>query len=343
MLIVAYLSFLLIKPFIGAILAAIILTYIFYPLYNWLNSKIKRKGVSSMLVTLFVILLITVPSVFVVNKLTRETYISYVILKQKFTTGDIFGIGCDGSGKFLCTISEEIKEVASDNKVRAYLNDTLQRLASFITKKTSDLILAIPNLILNIFIIFFTMFYLFIDGKDILKKIRCCLPIKKSHQEKIYKRFKEMTFAVVYGSIITAVIQGILGGIGFAIFGFSSPIFWGIIMAVFALIPYGGTAIVWLPAALIKIVGGYFGGDMTGLWQGIGLLVYGAIIVGTIDNILRPKIIGSKAKVHPVLVLIGVFGGLAFFGIVGVIVGPLILTLLLTLFEIYLEDKKNSR
>ena len=341
--VVLYLSFLLIRPFITAILASVILSYIFYPLYRKINKKLKKKNLSSFIVTILVILLITIPLVFAVNKISRDIYLSYVIVKQKVVTGNLFGIDCQTSDNLLCSVSNKIKEIGSDPKVRNYLNDTLSRLAVFIAGATSGFILGIPKLLLDIFIIFFVMFYLFKDGKEIVHKIKCCLPIKKEHQNKIYKKFNEMTYAVVYGNIITAIIQGLVGAIGFLIFGIPSALFWGLLMAFFALMPYIGTAIIWVPAALFQIASGYFGGNIAIFWKGVGLMIYGLVIISSVDNILKPKIIGTRAKVHPVFVLIGVVGGVFLFGFIGVVVGPLILTLLLTLFEIYEEDKTITK
>jgi len=341
--IVIYLSFLLIRPFITAVLGSIVLSYIFYPLYRKINKKIRNKNLCSFIVTVLIILLITVPLIFAVNKITREAYVSYVIVKQKMITGDLFGVDCQSSDTFLCGLSDKIKEMVSNPKIRVYLDDTLSRLAVFIAGVTSNFILGIPKLLLDIFIIFFMMFYLFKDGKKIVNKIKYCLPVKKDYQNKIYKKFNEMTYAVVYGNIITAMIQGLVGAIGFFIFGIHSALFWGLLMAFFALMPYIGTAIVWVPAALFQITSGYFGGNVAVFWKGIGLMIYGVIIISGIDNILKPKIIGDRANVHPVLVLIGVVGGVFLFGFVGVVVGPLILTLLMTLFEIYEEDKTRAK
>jgi predicted PurR-regulated permease PerM len=126
------------------------------------------------------------------------------------------------------------------------------------------------------------------------------------------------------------------------IFGVSSPITWGIAMFFLALIPYVGTGLVWGPAAAIMILQGASTSDNYLLWKGIGLAIYGLIIVSSIDNILKPKIIGHHSRVHPVLVLVGIFGGLALMGIPGIVVGPVALAMAVTLLELYVSKKTIS-
>jgi len=148
-----------------------------------------------------------------------------------------------------------------------------------------------------------------------------------------------VTFAVFYGNIFVAIIQGILGGVGFFVLGVESPVLWGFVMILFALIPYFGTAIIWLPAALNLLFKGYLENDASYTARGIILIVYGILVISSIDNILKPRLIGSKAQVHPVLVLLGVLGGLSLFGFIGLILGPVMLALLMTFVDIYEEEK----
>ena len=183
------------------------------------------------------------------------------------------------------------------------------------------------------------MFFFFRDVHIIVDKIEKLLPLKKAHQKYIFEKFNEVMFAVIYGSIVVAIIQGALGGLGFFIFEVPSPILWGIIMMFFSLIPFVGSSIIWFPAAILLIFNGYIQLDNVIIIKGVLLILWGMFIVGLIDNLLKPKIIGTKARIHPVLVLIGVLGGLKIFGIIGIIIGPIILALLTTFIKIYEEGK----
>ncbi len=155
----------------------------------------------------------------------------------------------------------------------------------------------------------------------------------------IYLRNLVRLHLLIYGYVVVALIQGLLGAFGFFIFGIHSPIFWGIVMTITALIPFIGTAIVWLPFALIKLFNGILANNTNEIIGGILFILYGTIIISGIDNVLRPKIIGDKAKVHPILILVGVLGGLSLFGFIGVVIGPLILALFVAFLTAYEENK----
>lgn len=341
-LIFAWLVFLIINPFINAILAGIIISYIFYPLYKQINKLFKKNAISAFITSILVILVITTPIAFLLNTISREAYVSYIVVKQKVLHGDLFGIDCNTEENLLCSVSNFFKEVISDPKNRYYIEDTIQRTTSYIIDNASSFILSFPVLLLNLFIIIFLMFYLFKDGKAIFNKIKELLPFKKAYQERIFNRFSNILYAVIYGQLLIALIQGTLGGIGFFIFGIPSPILWGITMAFFALIPLVGPPVIYLPVALFQIFTGLSQADNSLVTKGILLLLYGVFVVSSIDNLLRPKLIGDRAKIHPVLVLLGVVGGLKLFGIVGLVIGPVILAMFMTIVRIYEEKKLIS-
>jgi len=186
------------------------------------------------------------------------------------------------------------------------------------------------------------VFFLFRDGKILIDKVERIMPLKDKYRKHVFEKLNNMTYAVIYGSIIIAIIQGTLGGIGFLIFGLPSPLLWGMAMIFASLIPYIGSSIIWFPASLILILDGYVSLETTPIIKGILLILYGIFVVSTIDNILKPKIIGSKGGLHPVLVLLGVVGGLKFLGFIGLIIGPIILAMLVTFINIYEEEKDKN-
>ena len=200
----------------------------------------------------------------------------------------------------------------------------------------SDLVISLPQATLNLFVVFFTMFYFLRDSDAFIKKISDVLSMGERKYRRITNRLKDITKGVLYGYFLVAFLQGLAGGIGFFIFGISSPIFWGILMALLALIPYLGTGLVWGPAAAILLLDGIFQNSDILIIKGILLFVYGFFIVGMLDNFLKPKIMSNRAKIHPVIILLGVFGGLILFGPVGVLVGPLVLSLTMVFIEVYM-------
>ena len=342
MLLIVALSFFVVLPFVKAILAGTILSYIFYPVYSKINKKLNRKNLSSLIVSILVILLLTAPFYFVVNTVSKEAYILYIITRQKVSSGSLISSDCEKEANPICGIINYIEGKFEDPQIRYHFDNSIKKASTYVINGASNLLLSVPSFLLNFFIIIFVMFFFFRDGHIIIDKIEKLLPLKKAHQDYVFKKLNDAMFAVIYGNIIVAVIQGILGGLGFFIFGVHSPIFWGVVMMFLSLIPFGGTSIVWLPASLFLIFNGSIELDNVMMLKGLLLMLWGFLIVGLADNILKPKIIGAKAKIHPVLVLLGVLGGLKFFGIIGVIVGPIILALLTTFIKIYEEETYSN-
>ena len=180
------------------------------------------------------------------------------------------------------------------------------------------------------------MFYLFKDGEKVVKDIKEVMPLRVEYKERLFKRVGNVSYAILYGHVVTALIQGVVGTIGLLIIGVKSALLWGLVMMIFALVPFVGTPIVWIPLGLIEFISGNPA-------KGILVLLYGALVISSIDNIIKPRIIGKKAQVHPVLILLGVLGGIKMFGFVGLMFGPLLLALLLVLLDLYQVDRVVSK
>lgn len=333
LLIFTVLSFLIVQPYITAILFGLILAYSFYPLYKWVNKRIKHKATAAILVSVFIVLVITVPLSFLANYMVKETVqVIDSIRKSSNSTKNlsytsIFSDSaiCDALGN-ACEKWPWVRESIDALKVR-------EMIISF-GGKIREVLTSIPNKILSVFIILFTTFYGFIDGKKLVRRIWRVFPFKMKDREILRKSFEDMVYAVVYSSLIVAVIQGALGGLGLWVFGIESWVIWMFVMMIASLIPYVGTALVWAPASLFLMWQGLAFDDGTGFWKGVGLFIYGVTIIGSIDNIIKPKLLGNRARVHPVIVLIGILGGLQFFGASGLIFGPLVLAIFMSILSI---------
>ncbi|RMD57469.1 AI-2E family transporter, partial [Candidatus Woesearchaeota archaeon] len=227
-----------------------------------------------------------------------------------------------------------------DERNRAYLISLLNDFIGSITQKVSDIIISLPQIILALFVTLFTTYYTLTEGKKGVSRIARIIPLRVHHQEQVIKQFGDVTYALIYGSFIVALVQGTLGAFGFWIFGIKGFLWWGIATTLFALVPFVGTAIVWVPMSLFLTLSGYVQGEIGLIWRGFGLFLYGLFVISTVDNILKPLIIAGRAKVHPLLVLLGVLGGLATFGLIGLIVGPFVLTGLQKMFEIYERESQ---
>jgi len=336
-LILILISFLIVKPFLTALLTGIIFSYIFYPIYLRIYKKIRNKNFSSLITSILVILIITLPLFFILNTISKEAYTTYLLSRQKLTSGQL--LECEPVDKPICKTVNYFASKANDPKIKYYIDATIKGATTKITESISNLLFSIPIFFLDLFIILFVMFFLFRDGEILIDKIERIMPLKDKYRKHVFKKLNNMTYAVIYGSIIIAIAQGTLGGLGFLIFGLPSPLLWGIVMMFASLIPYVGSSIIWFPASLILIFNGYLNLETTLIIKGILLLLYGIFVVGTIDNILKPKIIGDKGGLHPVLVMLGVVGGLKLLGFIGLIIGPIVLAMLVTFIEIYEEEK----
>lgn len=330
--IITILSAVIIYPFIISLVTGALLAYILYPIYNVLIKRMP-KSIAAFLVAILIILLITVPSFFIISNITTETSYVYIRIKQQIMTGEFIEDRCYGENSFCKTISE-FNELLKDENVKTYIVGFLNDIVSFITKKVSDIIFSIPTLIIHLVIILFAAYYSLVEGKKVIEKLTQIAPLKVHHQDEIFKQFNDITWAVVYGNFIVALVQGAIGAFGFWIFGLEGFLWWGLVMTFFALIPFVGTGVVWFPASVYLALSGYLQGEPNLIWKGAGLFLYGFFIISTIDNIIRPFIVSGKTKVHSFLIMLGVIGGLFVFGIIGLLLGPLILALLQTMLSI---------
>jgi len=300
-LIVAVLSFFVIKELIFAILYSLVLAFFFYPLYNKINSLIKIRPISAIIVMILIAFIVTTPLVFVSDKLIKES-LSFYSIVTKIDLGST-----------------------------PFLKEGLQNIMISLTKAGNDFLFSIPARLLNIFVSLFLLFYFFIDGKILLDKFKKLLPLDEKKKNLYFNEFKNVAYSVVYGSVLTGIVVGILFGIGFYIFNISSPILLAFIVMILVILPIVGSALVWVPAAIIKI----YNGDST---NGIGLLIYG-VILSLLTSLLSYKLMSKKANLHPVLTVVGVIGGLKFFGFIGIIFGPFILVLLITMLKYIMMEK----
>src|SRR3989344_6598463 len=310
-LILIYISFLIIRPLITTILSSFILAFVFYPLYKKLNAKINSKNLCSLLPIFIILLLIIIPSVFITNALAKESLVFYNKIKGK---------------DFSLIISQYLEP-----DMQQYINSILDGSILYIIKITSSFVLSIPNIALKFFVTIFLTYYLLKESQVFIDTAKKYIPFKESIKEEILERFGRITKAIVFGTILTAIIQGILGIIGFVIFNIPSPFLWGFVMAIVSVIPILGTAIVWVPAGIVQIL-------QQDYFSGIGILLFGALVVGTMDNLIRPKLVGKKAKIHPAVILIGILGDIKFLCFIGLIIGPLTLA---TAFELLKIKKTN--
>lgn len=324
MLLLAYLAFILIKPYFGFVVLALIFAYIFNPLYKVFYRYNKRKNLSSAIVTVFVLLLLIIPTVFLVSKMISQASSTIKSVSKGSSIYSEFQIDL---------LSEKLSGLTGmEINLEAYLEYVLTRAGKFILEdKAPALINHAADIIIGVFIMFFIMFYVFRGGRGFYEEIKELIPLKRHYKIKLFSEIENMLHAVLFGQVVTSIVQGVLCGIGLYVAGVPNALFWTFITILIGFIPFIGTPVVFVPASVYLMLHEQVG-------AGIGLLVYGFIIVMNIDNVIKPKIIGSRANVHPVLVLLGVIGGLKVFGFIGLLVGPIIMSLLIIFLRIYSSE-----
>ncbi|MFA6460923.1 MAG: AI-2E family transporter [Candidatus Woesearchaeota archaeon] len=331
------LLFKLIQPMITIILGSVLLAYIAFPLYKKIFKKIPHKSVSIILALFIVVIIILIPVSFLVFEVTQQGYYFYSSVSSHIAKGALFGFGCTSADSKICSLINRAEAFSSERLSAFGFDKQLQKLLPIIEEKITQLILGIPLIIAEIFLALVLSFFIITDGENILAKIVDLLPLRKKTVQRLTLEFKNIAHTVIYAQLFVAVVQGVVGMIGFYLFGIPFPIVLGVVMAFCALIPTIGTALVWGPASLFLILSGSFSHNYWTLSMGIGLFLYGLLIISTIDNILLAKIVHAKVKVSQITVIVGVIGGAALFGVVGIFVGPILLPLLITYFETFKE------
>jgi predicted PurR-regulated permease PerM len=324
LLAVFVLVLLIFKPFVNILALAVILAVLFRPIYRLLLAKVTYPAVASGLTVLLILLIILLPIWFFGHVIVNEI----VSLYERYRDGG-FVIN---KGDIIQSLPEEIQNVVQN--VSANVNSFIGRLSSQAFASFSSILSNVTSFIISFFMLFFVVYYLLKDGQHIRRAFMDISPLSSEHEDRLFNKIVAAINGVVKGSFLMALVQGVVATIGFFIFGVPEPMLWGLFTVLAALVPTVGTALSLVPAIIYLLVTGQTP-------QAIGLAIWGACAVGLIDNFLGPKLVGSSTKLHPVLVLLAVIGGLQFFGILGFLIGPILLAILVALIDMYRTDFKD--
>ncbi len=337
LLIVSCIGFIpIISIFFIPLLLAITFSALSFPVYKYFLKLLKgNRTLSSIIVCILFLICLLIPVTIFINIVVHQMFTLYsstAPLIQEFLE--------KGSQS---QIVQKLMTLSIFKWIQRYqidwlaiLKDFTSRLAflgTFLINKTSSGIL---GLFANLFITIFTMFYFFIDGERILKRLRYLSPVRSEYQEIILNRFLLISRATILGTILIGLIQGSFGALTLFIFGIKSWLVWGFIMILLAIIPMAGTWLVLIPAGIIQIIIG-------NVWQGIGIILCSTLIVSNIDNLIRPRIVGYGAKMHDLLIFFSTLGGLSLFGVAGFIIGPIIASFFITMIDIYEMEFGSNR
>jgi predicted PurR-regulated permease PerM len=316
-------------PFYGTILWGAIIALLFAPVYRWLLPRCRRRRTLAALLTLLAVLLIGVlPSALVTAALAREA----ANLVQGLQSGAI------DPARYLLGLFDALPESAKALLERAGMADfeTLQRRGVAELAKASQFIatqaLGIGQntfqFVASLFITLYLAFFLVRDGVGLVDVVKRAVPLSAAHSQNLIDTFGTAVQATVRGNLLIAAIQGALGGLAFWFLGLSGAVLWAVAMAFLSLLPSIGAALVWLPVAIWFLLTG-------GLWQGLALIAWGLLVIGLIDNLLRPVLVGRDTGLPDYLVLISTLGGMAVFGLNGFVLGPVIAAMFIAVWHIH--------
>lgn len=321
----------LILPFAYPIFWAMVVAVTFYPVFSWINSHIKLPSISSFITVLLVIVVLFLPLILLSLLLVQESADLYTSIESGNYFGAVESLTAhlEGNSRFAPLVQTVKQEWTS------YAASGARALSIFIFDNIKAITQNSIRFMFQGFIMLYTLFYFFKDGKDILKRIMYLSPLGNRYEEMLYYRFVSTTRATLKSTIILGGIQGLLGGILFWATGVEGAFIWAIVMTILSIIPAVGSFLVWAPAGLIML----FAGSIA---KGIIILAVGAIIISNIDNVLRPPLLGKDTSMHPLLVLFATLGGLIFFGVSGFVIGPIIMSLFLAVISIYDHHYKRQ-
>lgn len=326
---VIFLAYLIFRPFLIEMFVAAILVTVFYTPFEALTRTLKgRKALSAILMCLILVLIIIIPSVKLLSFAGQKSttlYSSTVAFFEENQASDVFKneIFVSGPLSFLSLDKlnlggEAFQGVVLDVSKR--ISNSFISGAGMVLKETSKFLISLALIIL-------TMFFFFVDGPKMLKRLMYLSPLPNKYDQIIFNKFKKVSYTIFVSTFAATFAQGVVGAIGFGIVGFP-PLLAGLLVGVLSLLPYIGSMIFYVPVSLFYIITG-------DVWQGVFVLLWGFLIIGTVDNFVRSYMIKDDAEVNQVFVLFSILGGMSLFGFWGLIVGPLIIALMVTVFHIY--------
>ncbi len=323
LLVLAIISFFLLKPILLSIVVGILFAFIFNPVYKNIHKKIKSKNLSAGIICIFLIIILILPIWFLSPILINQSIKFYLKSQQV---------------DFITPLKNVFPSLFASEEFSAEIGSILQSstvdFTNYLASSLSKIILNFPTIALQSVVAFFTFFFILRDKEKLIIYIKSLLPFSKDVEKKLFDSSKAITSSVIYGQVIIGILQGLIAGIGFFIFGVPNALFLTALSSLGGILPILGTAIIWFPVLIYALLAG-------NTFQAIGIGIFG-IFSSTIDNIIRPFFISKRTNLHPLIILIGMIGGLFLFGIIGFVLGPLILAYILIILEVYRNKKGPS-
>jgi len=321
-LILGILAFFLIKPLLLSIIGGLILAYIFLPIQKRTLKRFSNKNLATSITLAIAILIVVIPLWITIPLVIQQIFEIFQYLQNLDLTSLIT--------RFFPTNSEQFT-----TQINLTFNSFISKIASGVLNTLVNFFLDLPTLLLNFFVMAFVFFFSLRDRDKIREFVLSLSPLTKSQEETMVKQFKDITDSIVYGQIIIGLVQGLVAGLGFFIFGVPNALFLTFLAIVLSIIPMLGAGFVWVPVNIYLFLTG-------NNFIGILFLIYNIALTSTVDNLVRIYIVSKKSNIPAVFILIGMIGGLFLFGLLGLLLGPLIIAYFITFLKAYKDQELTS-
>ena len=328
LLLLIYLVFRIAEPFLSALGWAATLVTFFYPMHKRLAKRLSatRAAVSS---TLAVTILLIAPTILLTTLFVRQAFaisrgVQHSLVEQHAPM----------IAKGWSWLAGRIPGMDPNANIFETLEQGIEKQAGFLAERLGTILKNIAAFVFDLFVMIFAMFYFFRDALKILPAVRSILPFDAAHQEAMTVQIRELISASVTTSLVVAVVQGALGGLGFAVVGLPAPVFWGGAMAFFSLVPVVGSGLIFVPASLWLGLSGHW-------WRAIVLLAICAGISTIVDNVLRPVLLGGRTELSGLVIFISILGGVRLFGMLGLVLGPILVAMAAGVLSVYQEGAEG--
>jgi predicted PurR-regulated permease PerM len=323
-------------PFYGAILWATVLAIVFAPLYRRLLRDMGgRRNIAALVGMLIIVTMVILPLTLTAASLLQEATSLYETIEA----------GQTDFGQFIQQVVNALPTWATDILDRlglSNLSEIQQRVSSalvqgskFLAAQALSIGKGTANFVISLFIMLYLLFFFLRDGSALAKRIKDAIPLPPEQKRALFTKFTIVIRAMFKGTLLVAIVQGALGGLIFWFLGIHAPVLWGVVMGLFSLVPALGAAVVWLPTAIYFLATG-------SIWEGIVLIAFGAFVIGLVDNLLRPFLVGKDTELPDYLVLISTLGGIAMFGLKGFVIGPVIGAMFIAVWDIFSETQATE-
>jgi predicted PurR-regulated permease PerM len=323
------------QPFYGAILWAIVVSVLFAPVYRRLLARMgDRRSLAAAVTLLIVIAIVILPLTMVATSLIQEaTGLVTKIQSGEYNFGNYLQQILDALPAWAKGLIERFN-LTDFSGLREQLKDGLMKGGQVLAPQALSIGMNTFEFVIQSGIMLYLLFFLLRDGRALAERIKEAIPLHTHQKSALFARFADVVRATVKGGIVVAIVQGALGGVAFWFLGIHAALLWAVLMAFLSLVPAVGAALVWLPVAIYFLATG-------AIWQGIGLILYGVLVIGLVDNVLRPMLVGKETKLPDYVVLISTLGGIEVFGLNGFVIGPLIAAMFMVSWEIFSKSRRT--